>query len=191
MLEPNRLFFALIPDGATMEACHKAARDLGVRMQPGGKAIPPANYHLTLAFLGNRVNDKDEAAARSVAIEVKEAPFDLTLNQASSFAGTGSTWWLGPMESPPGLERLRRSLYEQLVQMRVPVDRKRFVPHVTVYRDAGMRLPPTRIPPIAWPISAFALMRSELGLAAPIYSVVEQWPLHAKEEIQAQQISLW
>lgn len=191
MLDPNRLFFALIPDSATQEACHKAARDLAVRMQPGGKSIPPTNYHLTLAFLGDRVSTIDEAAARGVAQELREGPFSLMLNQASSFAGTKSNWWLGPMESPPGLERMRRSLYEGLVQARIPVDRKRFVPHVTVQRDAGLRLPPTRIPPIEWTVSAFALMRSDMGPSVSVYSIVEQWPLQAKAEVQSQQRSLW
>ena len=48
----QRLFLALWPDPATAAALAVLARDVAEHAH--GKATPPENIHLTLAFLGNQ-----------------------------------------------------------------------------------------------------------------------------------------
>lgn len=193
MTEPNRLFFALWPDEATRAACSEAARGLKLRMQPGGRLTAPERYHLTLAFLGDRVPPEHEAAARQVAHLVSSAPFTLTLDQAMSFRKREIPWFLAPRESPPELQELHDALREALRQAGVAPERMRFAPHLTVLRNAGQMLPPTSIRPVAWPVREFVLMRSVLTRQPPEYEVLGRWPLTGSPGVRSRpaQMNLW
>lgn len=180
MARLNRLFFALTPEAALQHAMADAAHRLAVRLQPGGHAVASERLHLTLAFLGDAVPAVDEAAALAAGAQVAAAPFELVLDQAGSFPGRAGPWWLGPCATPAGLEHLHRSLHDALLRQRVPLDRKRFVAHVTVRRDARMRLAPTRIEPLRWPVQHFGLLRSAIGAGmGNAYELLAQWPLRA------------
>jgi RNA 2',3'-cyclic 3'-phosphodiesterase len=183
----NRLFFALVPDASAAQSILEVVRQLGIRLQPGGRAIAAGKLHLTLSFLGDAVSDAQERAARDAASTVSGAPFEFGLNLAGSFAGRSTPWWLGPQDMPEALEHLQRSLQDALHRAQVPVDRKRFVPHVTVLRDARMRLAPTRVPTVRVAVSDFVLLRSVVGADADAaYQTVQRWPLIPARKVQQQ-----
>lgn len=179
MLEPNRLFFALWPDDATRSATHDAAKQLKVKMQPGGYLSNADRYHITLLFLGDFVAHEQEQLALQAASRVRSAPFVLRLDRAGSFKNAKIPWWLGPAEPPPELAQLYQALHAQLLEAKVLPERMKFVPHLTILRDAGQALPKTVIQPIDWRVQEFVLVRSRLDLKPMQYEILERWPLIA------------
>ena len=133
MLKLNRLFFALWPGEEQRRACDEAARELRLKMQPGGYLSSPERYHITLLFLGDTVSPEAEAAALKAAARVRAAPFALNLELASSFrANKKIPWWLGPRETPPGLTQLYDRVNEAMLSAKVLPERMKFVPHLTI-----------------------------------------------------------
>jgi 2'-5' RNA ligase len=107
MILPNRLFLALLPDPATVDAVAHAAKRISLKLAHGGREIPKANLHLTLMFLGDAVPVLEERAACEAAADIRCAPFDLVLDGAGSFA---SAWWVGPHKASTELLQLRKSI---------------------------------------------------------------------------------
>lgn len=176
-MQLNRLFFALWPSAAVRTACRDAARQLSIRLQPGGRLSSPELYHLTLLFLGDQVSASREAAALRAAATVLSPPFALTLDQAGSFRNRAIPWWLGARETPPQLDTLHERLRDAMLRADVAPERMKFVPHLTIVRDASQSLPPTPIAPIAWAVDEFVLIRSRLDLRPAQYEVLGRWPL--------------
>ncbi|WP_028080340.1 RNA 2',3'-cyclic phosphodiesterase [Solimonas soli] len=176
-MEPNRLFFALWPGEAVRNACHAAAKQLNIRLPSGGYLSAPERYHVTLLFLGDRVPKPQEDAALRAAALVRAAPFTLTLDQAGSFRNREIPWWLGARTTPPALGDFHGRLRDAMVQANVSLERMRFVPHLTIARNAKIALPPTPIEPIRWEIAEFALIRSRLDLKPVSYELLGRWPL--------------
>ena len=178
MRELNRLFFALWPGEAQRRACDEAARDLRLKMQPGGYLSSPDRYHITLLFLGDTVSPETEAAALKAAAKVRAAPFAMNLELASSFrANKKIPWWLGPRETPPGLTQLYDRLNEAMLAARVLPERMKFVPHLTILRDAQVSLPVTPIKPVVWNVDEFVLLRSRLDQKPMSYEILGRWKL--------------
>ncbi len=192
--ELNRLFFALWPPEAVRAAGAEAARDLKLRMQPGGYLSAAERYHLTLLFLGDTVAPTAEAAAIAAAAAVRSAPFELTLDHAGSFRNNRQIpWWLGAREVPPELGQLYERLREALMRSGAPPERLKFSPHLTVLRDAQLPLPMTAIRPISWKVEEFVLIRSRLDLRPLRYELLGRWPLLADTgpTMPAGQLPLW
>jgi RNA 2',3'-cyclic 3'-phosphodiesterase len=180
----THLFFALWPDAAVRGACDEAARDLRVRMQPRGHRSAPERYHLTLQYLDENLSDEVVAAARQAATQLRSPPFTLQLDHAGWFRGA-DVWWLGTRETPAALLQLHQRLRETLQRTRVPLDRARLTPHLTIHRGAGMPLPPTLIAPIEWAVRDFVLIRSHPGRQPVVYEQLGCWPLDPSAPIQA------
>lgn len=181
-VEPNRLFFALWPDDAVRAAAAAAARRLRVRLPPGGRPSPPERYHITLQFLGSTVPAHEQAAVVEAAARVRAVPFVLRLDQAGSFRARSIPWWLGCREVPAELGRLHEQLRDSLRRIQVSGDRTRFIPHLTIQRDARQSLPPTPIAPIDWHVEDFVLVRSRLDLNPVAYEVIGRWPLRTEPD---------
>src|SRR3546814_14939731 len=62
-------------------ACHDAARELKVKLQPAGYASVPDRYHITMLFLGDQVSSAHEASALQAARLVRMAPFTLSSDE--------------------------------------------------------------------------------------------------------------
>lgn len=190
MVQPNRLFFALLPTLEVRSAIEAAVKDLSMRQPHGGKLVRAENLHLTLMFLGDAVPPEEEAAAIRAASKVAVPPVTLSLDHGATFAGNTSTWWLGTRSPPDTLLELRRRLHASLVEHKVGYDRQRFVPHVTFVRHANARLPNTTVRPVVWDVGAFHLMRSPIGEAGSVYETVASWPLEARNNTVAGQLQL-
>src|SRR3546814_16380923 len=91
-MQLNRLFFALWPSASVRRACHDAARELKVKLQPAGYASVPDRYHITMLFLGDQVSSAHEASALQAARLVRMAPFTLSLDQRSEERREGKEW---------------------------------------------------------------------------------------------------
>lgn len=180
MLQLNRLFFALWPGEQVRAASREAARQLMVRLQPGGRLSAAERYHLTLLFLGDEVTPVQEAAALAAAAMVVAPPFDLRLDQAGSFRGRDTPWWLGSRDAPPELEALYKRLREAMQRAGLALPRQSLTPHLTIARHATQGLPPTPITAIDWHVGEFVLIRSRLDLSPVQYELLGRWPLRAE-----------
>ena len=75
------MFFALWPDHALQLALANAAQR--VVLACGGRAMPPENFHITLAFVGSVPASqvaKVEAVGYQVAIQVERGPVQLAMD---------------------------------------------------------------------------------------------------------------
>jgi len=187
----SRLFLALMPPDPVRDACEKAARDLVIKMVPGGRAVPPAKYHLTLIFLGHQLTADQQFAALEAAGQVAADPFDIRLDHAACFPDAHA-WWLGQRKMPDGLMPLRAALLDGVHAAGINPERLRFNPHVTVHRS-GRKLPPTQIAPIDWRVTDFAMIRSSLLPEMSVYEEIGRWSLKgaSKPGNTTDQMSLW
>jgi len=190
MLEETRLFFAIVPDEAVRTAAQNVARDLRMKMQPGGQLTPPELYHITLVFLGKNLPPETEVLMRAVGRRVSGTPFTLKLNTTGSFKNRETVWWLGCREIPEGLSELRQYLHEQVVKAGVTPERQKFVPHLTFNRGSNTPLMHMLFTPIEWSASDFALIRSVSNGIESKYEILDRWPLSDKVLNASRQQSL-
>jgi 2'-5' RNA ligase len=166
-----RVFFAIWPD----EPARARLAALGSRVahEGGGRAVPAANLHLTLVFLGDVPEDRVGIAKR-VAAGIRGAAFRLALDRLGAFrrAGVG---WAGP-SCPPGALGDLQSCLERALRSAgfVPEDRP-FVPHLTLARKLARPVMETAVDPVAWDVERFALVASARGKGA--YVRLADWEL--------------
>jgi|SRR5687768_9561639 len=166
-----RLFFALWPDAPAAAALADAAAELAALA--GGKAVPAAKIHLTLAFLGEVGDDRLEAV-RSAASRLRCKAFDVALDQAGSFRGARVAW-VGSRKPARGLIELQAALAGELAACGFAPDERPYTPHATVARKISRQVERRAIPPIEWRARELSLVRSELRKGS--YAAVATWDL--------------
>jgi len=158
-----RCFVACWPDDPTRDRLDRVARAAAARFA-AARRLPPANLHLTLAFIG----ELPQPQAREVAAALRDAcdqPFDWCIDHVGRFGRARVLWAGGPEE--PRLTALASRVRERLRALRIPFDGKRFAAHVTLLRDvpaqpmAAASEVIEAIDPILWPIRAASLRVSE------------------------------
>jgi RNA 2',3'-cyclic 3'-phosphodiesterase len=178
-----RLFFALWPDVVTRSALASLAR-VTVAVT-GGRAVAPENLHLTLAFLGERPATMVPDLC-ALASEIDVTPFTLLLDDLGYWRKTGIAW-LSTGKRAPELLVLRERMVAALATLRIVIDERRFMPHVTLARRVESTLARRLAPPIDWNVDSFALVTSTLDRGGVRYEVLRTWPpaalgaLHARE----------
>jgi len=153
----RRLFFALWPDEGERDALLAASAPL--RAALGGRAVPRANLHLTLRFLGEVTAD-EERAQRAWADAVRREPIVVRFDRLE--------WWEGP-----------RVLVATSSAQEICPDIKSFRAHVTLVREVPPPQPSKEWPvsPVTWHCHRFVLVESRRGAA---YSIVGEWPLYKR-----------
>lgn len=183
MMMPSNVFLALMPPPQVCEEVEKATRELGIRMPHGGRPVPRQKYHLTLRYFGSAdasVSAEIATAIQQAVASVRVAPFVLNLNVSNSVRTNRKIrWWLSPRDTPAGLTLLYDRVQAALSTAKVPTERSKFVPHVTVLKEARVSLPTTPIKSIEWAVSDFVLLRSFLAGERDGYEEIDRWPLIA------------
>ena len=174
-----RLFFAVWPPEETAEALHRWARR--VREATGGRAVDACAIHLTLAFLG-ALPESHLGKVLASARRAGAAPHALPLDAARQVARRGLVW-AGPAQTPPLLEALATSLQAELRSEGFELDRREFLAHVTLLRQAGTRVELPQLPPLDWPVTEFTLVQSRLGSGPANYEILARFPLVAGERV--------
>ena len=166
-----RIFFALeIPD--TTQVAIARWRDL---VLPGlGRAVPPANFHITLDFLGDMtptVLDRFVNAADGITPPC----FDLTLVNVGYFAKAG-VYWTAPSSTPRALNELVRSIRKVSRKAGLKTDTRPYQPHLTLYRKCASR-PPLPAEPASFEIHCrgFTLFESITGAKGVRYDAIQRW----------------
>ena len=169
----RRLFFALWPHAQTRSKIVAQTADFVSHSY--GRAIPEANLHVTLSFLGS-VPESRLPDIRAAGAEVSRVPkFDLTFERVESVRRS-RILWLTANAPAPLLELVRRLENKALSQQPQP-RREEFIAHVTLARDVQKLTLPMHIEPISWPADELALVESQLGAHGSTYSVLQRWPL--------------
>lgn len=139
-------------------------RQRGVR----GNYTPEENLHLTLAFIGE-YSDPDRVL--EIISDLPFEPIEITIKGMGSF---GDLWWVG-LEESKALNDYVCRLRHALAEACIPFDRKRFSPHITILRRAGLDLlkqgiqAPEGVSMIA---DHASLMRSDRGKGGMIYTEI-------------------
>jgi len=175
--------FAAVPIPPEI-AAGLARRQTGL---PGARWRPQSALHVTLRFFGdipeNRADDLDSELA-----VIGGRPFELTLAGVGTF-GEGAALnalWAGVEPSEP-LRRLARRCETAARRAGLKADTRAWRPHVTL---AWLRsAEPTRV--AAWtqtanllksppfPVTAFGLYSSRLGVEGSVYRLERAYPLVA------------
>jgi 2'-5' RNA ligase len=173
-----RLFFALLPDAPARRALARLA--VAVARETGGRATPPGNLHLTLAFLGSvpreRLANVEAIGAQAAAAA---APFRLTLDRLGAFRDARVAW-IEPTAEVPALAGIAAALADRMSATGLPVERVTFRPHLTLARHVA-RSPGASGATAAWRVEDLALMASDTRPAGAVYRVIAAWPLGGRE----------
>lgn len=173
--ERLRLFFALWPDEPVRAAIARKTEALAVSL--GGRRVPPANLHVTLAFLGDVAADRLERIEAS-AERVRLEPFAIALSRLDLW-GRARVLVLQDPEPPAGLFDVVAQLQRSLRVAGLDLEDRPYRMHVTLARNVprGLSLveTATAIEPIAWPVRSFVLIQSRVSQAGSEYGVLKEW----------------
>ena len=177
--ERLRLFLALqLPDPVVEALVDWQSRHLR------GRIVPPANLHVTLAFLGSRPAHELEsicAVLGEAAAEVAQPQLEV-----GRYRETRSVGMLVFSDSTRNAAQLAVRLHEQLAALGVYKQEPRpWLPHVTVvrYRERPRQSPPLAPPPPElepFAPSGAAAYLSRLHPSGAVYEVLESFPLNRR-----------
>jgi 2'-5' RNA ligase len=175
MSRTRRLFFALWPDDTLREALRLATRK-AVRYS-GGKPVSPANFHVTLKFLGN-VDDEDAERLCAATGDIAAGRFTLRLDTLGSWPKP-RIFWLGASRTPEALTALARDL-DDLAERCCGCDPegRPYRPHVTLARKVGKPGELGAISPLDWRPESFVLAASETRPDGVRYRVLDSWAIN-------------
>jgi 2'-5' RNA ligase len=151
----------------------------------GARWIDPANYHLTLRFLG----DVDGATARDAAAILAEgrarSPVRVTLDSLATFGGARPRAIIARAAPTPELLQLQAEQERALRRVGLAPETRKFTPHVTLARlrdaaagDVAACLA-TRghFPPLAFTAERFVLYSARDSVGGGPYLVEAAYPL--------------
>ena len=163
-----RLFFALWPDADTKHQLESVAHKL--RLAAPSPLVPAANYHLTVAFVGE-VLDSRLAQLRTIGASQRAHCCSIRLD-AIEFWAKPRIVVAAAQEIPAALRGLWARLHEDLALPALPLRA-----HVTLARKVTQAPVPQAMSPIEWSMSSLSLVRSETAGIHSAYTVVDTWPL--------------
>ncbi|NQY19347.1 RNA 2',3'-cyclic phosphodiesterase [Alteromonas sp.] len=139
-------------------------------------AVPAANFHITLSFLGEINHRQHEALVYELDQLVSE-PFSLTLDATGLWNGP-KILFAAPTNTPKALSELAKLSRKAARKAAIEVENREYKPHVTVVRKATSTLPlPLYSPSVDVHVSAFHLFESVTTPQGVTYPVRQSWPL--------------
>jgi 2'-5' RNA ligase len=170
-----RLFFGLEPASADKQRIAEW-RDRSLR--GAGRAVNAANFHITLAFLGEVPPERVErlAAAADEALADPGPPLTLTLDRIGYWSRAGILW-LGPSSWPDQLDRLASRCAGAGSRVGSARSRRDFTPHLTLFRQCTDAPPALEAPSFSVSFSEILLFESEQIATGVRYAPTAAWPL--------------
>lgn len=139
-------------------------------------AVPTANLHITLAFLGQISHRQHESLMTTLA-DVHQVPFELTLDTTGLWNGP-KILFCAPDTPPTSLMELAKQVRKAARAAGIEVENREYRPHVTMIRKAGATLPPPLfMPQIEAKFSQFHLFESVSSPQGVSYPIRHSWPL--------------
>jgi 2'-5' RNA ligase len=178
-----RLFFAIWPDSLAQEQMGELARGLDLQSICRGRKTRAENIHLTLVFIGEvdpiELETLLEAGHQIEELDIKA--FDLVFD--------GIRYWkhnrivyATVSALPPELMQLVNSLQFAVSSAGYQVEKRPYVPHVTLMKRASCAALPELSQPVIWRVREWMLVKSEQASGGSVYSPVHRWPLGSPGE---------
>jgi 2'-5' RNA ligase len=158
-----------------------------------GRAVPSANLHVTLVFLGSVPEARLEllgSIARSVATAFPShaVPVTVTLTAVEHWKRAQLLCAVAdkaePAPSGGALSALVEALREQLLREGFAPDLKPFRAHVTLARKVARSARRQEMPRVTWSFRNFALVASRTAPSGSLYSVVDSWTLGGDDVVE-------
>jgi 2'-5' RNA ligase len=154
---------------------------------PLGKPTDPEQMHLTLAFLGEQPDDLIEAAHHALS-DIRFPSFDLQIAGLGTFGNREPTVLWAGVKDASQVKALRDRILPALHGAGLPLEHRRFRPHVTLARFDRSGLPEHErlakflarweaFPSPPFTVSDFALWRSTLRPKGAIHDELARYPL--------------
>jgi 2'-5' RNA ligase len=179
-----RSFIAIDLPDAVRDAL--ATLQLGLRV---GRSVPPENFHLTLAFLGDQTEEALEELHHALDI-IAGQRFELHLSGLGVIGATEPRVLFADVEPNSALDQLYKQVKTGLRSVGVILPRRRFQPHVTLARFRPSGLLPTETEILRrfleqnasfnlkpFPVLSFALYQSRLHPDGAVHEVLARYPL--------------
>ncbi|MBN4078396.1 RNA 2',3'-cyclic phosphodiesterase [Gammaproteobacteria bacterium AH-315-C21] len=140
------------------------------------------NYHVTLAFLGDQLSSDLDRLAEELSFTTRlNADLQLSANELSYFPYHSRPKSLAIMlELDAALKQIKNYTDQTLRNSGINYDKRKFIPHITLGRIRGRKLPNLIIPPryidITLSCASFTLFRSERHSDGAIYTPIFRIP---------------
>jgi 2'-5' RNA ligase len=179
--ELGRGFVAAVPPDDVLDAVDAAVS--GIELPSTARRTTRPQWHLTLQFLGNRV-DFDAVAGALEALAVR--PGTVCLGAAGAFPSErrGRILWVGVSEGDALLSQLAAAVGALLAPIGYPPEDRRYHAHLTLARlKAPTDLRPTVAAlgpgPVgrAFPVEEVVLFQSKTGRSGAEYTARARFPL--------------
>lgn len=169
----ERLFFALWPDMQWQKQYYAALRR--VLASSKGRWMPFQNLHITLAFMG-AVKKETRNCLENAADSIIAPAFELRFTRLGYRPRNKMVWGV-PAATPSPLLMLVDCLRESLTVCGLTAETRRFVPHITLLRNAAPVTTTDLTGVSLWAVNSFTLVRSTTLPEGAIYEKLREWPL--------------
>lgn len=155
---------------------------------PFRKWVHPADYHITLHFLGGCTPLQAERIKEQIAqTEIHLKPFTLQINQLGFFGQSRKPriLWAGVSGDLHALQHLRETVVSALEPLGFPGENRPYRPHITLAKNyqrddfPADQLELFHIPETTqnvWQVQEFVLYQTHLG-QIPMYEAIRQYAL--------------
>ena len=168
-----RLFFAVLPPVDVRNGIAAAA--LRLPLEAGSALVPPENYHMTLAFVGE-VPAAQLATVREIGAWQRASGFTVRFD-AYEYWPEAAVLVAAAREIPSSLACLWVRLHAGLASYQLALNPPLLRPHVTIARKVSQAPVLQAMSAFVWRAQTFSLMQSSRSGAQPIYTVLDTWPL--------------
>lgn len=178
----RRCFIAIPPDDRTLR---KIARFMRTVDLPNARLVDPANYHITLKFLGD-VHDEliPDLQTRIVQVAASHPISDIDLTHVDYFPTPRRPRVFAACAiCTPEVVALHQSMESTIADSGIPRDTRSFRPHLTLARfkhRPGTAYPKARdfeFPSLGFPMNCIQLIESKLQPTGPIYTPLTECSL--------------
>ncbi|MDF2178542.1 RNA 2',3'-cyclic phosphodiesterase [Aliiglaciecola sp. CAU 1673] len=177
-----RVFFGLDLNGREKLAIEQwSSRNLPTY----SSAIPPANFHITLAFLGE-VNNNQLISLYEAAGELHGNSFLLHIDQLGYWSKP-RVLWIGPSQVPESLKELVSALANAGARLGIRKDNRPYMPHISLVRKVALNPPNALIAPdFELTFNRFHLFESKSTNKGVVYHPLHSWPLRSQSSVREQ-----
>lgn len=179
----QRLFFALWPDEESRRALGTVTARAVRRC--GGRPVPVASLHVTLAFLGNvpssHLPQLERIAREQATACAQDVPLCLRFERLTHWPRQ-QILCVPATDGAAGAHALAAALRDATAAAGFRPDLKPFRAHVTVARKVARFARAPALRRVVWRFAAFALIESRTEESGAVYSVIETYSLVKTEK---------
>ena len=169
-----RAFFALQPSSSECLAIEHWRNQM---LPPLDRPVPAANFHITLAFLGNLTNSQFEGLLNAV----NQAP---TMPVISVYFDELGYWpkpgilWIGTSDLSNNIHSLASNLKTTSRRAGLQLENRAYQPHLTLARRCHIPPPASAAPPdLTFDFQTFCLFESVKRRSGIHYETIAEWSL--------------